>query len=1038
MTRPWKGMKLGMFNVRGLRFKAPEVDDWIEDEGINIAAITETKIRPGFHTGISLPHEHTPAFAARNNSNNNLGGVALILHGVAKYKVVYRYRTAKIQALGVRIKDVTFVGIYIQPNIGKEEYLKVLNHLHFKCRGTVIVMGDFNTHHREWGTYTNNAGRWLVTWATQRAWTIDAPSIPTRYAPDQSSSILDIAITRNCKAHGFKYAENFCMGISDHLPISFYLDKSPKEPEGPPRISLTRRTKQVYLDEVEKIIDRDLDAITDKLPQINTQAEMDELHRQVVDMQVAPFMPKGKLRSRRRNKFFWTPELSMKAKERNSLYKTAILTDDTDDWLRYLIFDRDFKREIKRVKRKTYIAFLESLEDDLDHDSPGQISRMCKARRKRAVRTTLENAGELKLEEFTEHVATKFPPSPVIIGERFEFDEVEMEQDILYALLHSARKKAAGVDMVFNETLQLNAPKMARFLTQLWKACGRLGITPSMWDKILLFPIYKKGPRNVPNNYRPISLMSHIRKVIEKAIDRQSRRAAEFAASQCGFRPFHGTDNALLRYTHAMNLKQNKVAVLDIKGAFPSVPRDRLMNVIRQRLSPTLAKMISHFLKPTQVSTVGDPTGKTAIMYTGVPEGGAISPFLFNLYIDPLAGALLRVGIRISLFGVIVYADDIILMAGTMRGLQKLLDMCTEWAAENQITFGIDKCYALYKGKARRPKLSGQKLKRTNKTVYLGTNITCTGISPSTITKRVNAMYARIQELTEMGYYRYIHPRMGRLLFRTLLKPVMDYALHLVPVETKQAEKALASAASAEFRALGSPLRLIDPRPRNRLLTIYGQYDIYTRRKIAASKLWARLEEGRILARENGDVEMEYMKDAELEALSSLYSQDTLKDPTGLERHKRRINEARKDRKINQEPEEEHPAMNILPRSLARMSLLYHFGRYLTPDNKDKLGKIFGSRQVNTWREELRQLFRQPKLDQTQRDRLIELLYVTTDYLDKPPRQGDCYPPPRHRISKPKWRDVAVKLRRQELIRQDQPARESQTPEALQANNQSF
>jgi len=271
-----------------------------------------------------------------------------------------------------------------------------------------------------------------------------------------------------------------------------------------------------------------------------------------------------------------------------------------------------------------------------------------------------------------------------------------MEQNILQAILQSSRKKAAGVDLVFNETLQLNAPKMARFLTQLRKACGRLGITPSMWDKILLFPIYKKGPRHVPNNYRPISLMSHIRKVIKRAIDRQSRRVAKFAASQCGFRPNHGTDNALLRYTHARNLKQHNVAVLDIKGAFPSVPRDRLMNVIRKRLTPTLAKMISHFLKPTQVRTLGDPTGRTAKMYTGVPEGGSISPFLFNLYIDPLANELLRVGIRISLFGVIIYADDIILMATKLTGLQKLLDICTLSAAKNRITFGIDKCYALY------------------------------------------------------------------------------------------------------------------------------------------------------------------------------------------------------------------------------------------------------------------------------------------------------------------------------------------------------
>jgi len=95
---------------------------------------------------------------------------------------------------------------------------------------------------------------------------------------------------------------------------------------------------------------------------------------------------------------------------------------------------------------------------------------------------------------------------------------------------------------------------MAKFLTQLWKLCGRLGATPKVWDKITLFPIYKKGDRDRPNNYRPISLMSHVRKIIEKAVDSQLRREKEFSAAQCGFKPYTGTDNALLRFLHATEI----------------------------------------------------------------------------------------------------------------------------------------------------------------------------------------------------------------------------------------------------------------------------------------------------------------------------------------------------------------------------------------------------------------------------------------------------------------------------------------------------
>lgn len=326
--------------------------------------------------------------------------------------------------------------------------------------------------------------------------------------------------------------------------------------------------------------------------------------------------------------------------------------------------------------------------------------------------------------------------------------------------------------------------------------------------------------------------------------------------------------------------------------------------------------------------------------------------------------------------------------------------------------------------------LSGQKLTRVRKTPYLGTDISCTGIVASTITKRVDLMNERLNELKAMGLYRYLHPRTGRAIYRTLLKPVMDYAIHLVPVKSRSAKLALSNAAAAEHRALGSPVMLVQPRTRNRLLTIYGLHDVYTRRKIAASKLWARLEEGRKLAREKGDVDMEEMKDAELEALHYLYDSDTLKDPTKEERTARRKYERYKDRPIHSELEDEHPAMNLLPRNLARMALMYHFGRYLHPDQKEELGKIVGSTQVNHWREEIRQLLTAPKLNEQQREDLIELFYVTTDYLDKPPRAGDCYPPPRHRTRKPKWRDVAVRQRRLDLLRQNQSAINSQPIEA--------
>jgi len=211
---------------------------------------------------------------------------------------------------------------------------KALNHIHFKCKGTVAILGDFNGRRIEWCEISNQQGNHLVQWATERGWVIDAPHIPTKTSSSDATTI-DLAVTRNCKVHSFRYAKKFCLGISDHLPIVAYLDKSPTQAPAKPKISLLRRTKQNILDQVGTALEAALSQYLERLPHIQTEEDMEHLYKEFLDVQVEPFIPKGKKKGRERNKFFWTPQLSLKAQERNDLYKAATLSQDDEDWLRH-------------------------------------------------------------------------------------------------------------------------------------------------------------------------------------------------------------------------------------------------------------------------------------------------------------------------------------------------------------------------------------------------------------------------------------------------------------------------------------------------------------------------------------------------------------------------------------------------------------------------------------------------------------------------------------------------------------------------------
>jgi len=73
----------------------------------------------------------------------------------------------------------------------------------------------------------------------------------------------------------------------------------------------------------------------------------------------------------------------------------------------------------------------------------------------------------------------------------------------------------------------------------------------------------------------------------------------------------------------------------------------------------------------------------TSVILCGVRQGGVLSPLLFSVYVDDLIRLLKRSGydayIGSQFVGTILYADDITLLSGSCRGLQKMLDICVKW-----------------------------------------------------------------------------------------------------------------------------------------------------------------------------------------------------------------------------------------------------------------------------------------------------------------------------------------------------------------------
>ena len=116
-------------------------------------------------------------------------------------------------------------------------------------------------------------------------------------------------------------------------------------------------------------------------------------------------------------------------------------------------------------------------------------------------------------------------------------------KEVFDILCHLKKGKAAGIDEITPDLLCLSASRIAESLSALFNKSFDSSKFPSQWKKALVVPIFKKGDKCCPGNYRPISLLPAISKVLERVVH---NKLSDFLRSwltsnQSGFKKSDGT-----------------------------------------------------------------------------------------------------------------------------------------------------------------------------------------------------------------------------------------------------------------------------------------------------------------------------------------------------------------------------------------------------------------------------------------------------------------------------------------------------------------
>ena len=239
------------------------------------------------------------------------------------------------------------------------------------------------------------------------------------------------------------------------------------------------------------------------------------------------------------------------------------------------------------------------------------------------------------------------------------------------------------------------------YLTHIFNLSLSKGEFPNSLKVAKVVPIFKKGDPALPENYRPISLLPSINKLLEKIIEKRIRNFLVekniLYEYQFGFRTGYSTSQALMEiinniYTHLDNGQHILGVYLDLKKAFDTVDHSILLTKLHhygiRGLSHSLMK--SYLQDRKQVMHVNGSYSKYMAISTGVPQGSVLGPLLFLIYVNDIHVAAPDCLIRL-------FADDTNVFicdencSNLTNKAEQAIGKLKEWFDANKLTLHLGK-----------------------------------------------------------------------------------------------------------------------------------------------------------------------------------------------------------------------------------------------------------------------------------------------------------------------------------------------------------
>ena len=313
--------------------------------------------------------------------------------------------------------------------------------------------------------------------------------------------------------------------------------------------------------------------------------------------------------------------------------------------------------------------------------------------------------------------------------------------------------EAPGDDGMVVDIIKEGGEVLYKPISRLFTNYLKQKTIPTRWNNATIILLHKKGDVKVINNYRPISLLSHMSKLFTKVIKNRIEKQLDKmqAKEQAGFRSGYSTTDHLQVITQLVQ-KSNEYELpmcfvfVDYEKAFDSVEHCGIINAIREHQinSVYIETLINIYNNGTSVIRLDKESSKFPIQ-KGVRQGDTLSPKLFNAGLEQVFRMLEWDNKGITINGVklnhLRFADDIVLITNSGEEAQEMLNELNQESNKLGMKINMKKTKVMYNEYANTMpvQVGPQEVEQVNEYIYLGQLVTMKNDKSDEIKRRIAA-----------------------------------------------------------------------------------------------------------------------------------------------------------------------------------------------------------------------------------------------------------------------------------------------------------